>query len=196
MESQDPDQSADWVAKVICDKPVRRAASIALTTDWWLAWASALITKVISLEAILANTAESALTELPLIGVLFKLYWPRALTVKMICWGRSFCFFASATGRVRLISVKRDQVVVSIKKIITTNKMSMKGIKLISGSAEERFLLKFTINPHSATQMVQVATKLLARYFHVQQVIVHHGAEVTPEHQCGNGHNQAESGVV
>ena len=85
MESQDPDESADWVAKVICDKPVRRAASIALTTDWWLAWASALITKVISLEAKLAKTAESALTELPLTGVLFTAYWPCALMVKMIC---------------------------------------------------------------------------------------------------------------
>ena len=85
MESQDPDESADWVAKVICDKPVRRAASIALTTDWWLAWASALITKVISLEAKLAKTAESALTELPLTGVLFNAYWPCALMVKMIC---------------------------------------------------------------------------------------------------------------
>lgn len=31
---QEPEDSEDWVAKVICDSPVRRAASMALTTDW------------------------------------------------------------------------------------------------------------------------------------------------------------------
>jgi hypothetical protein len=44
--------------------------------------------------------------------------------------------------------------------------------------------------------MVQVPAKLFAGYFHVQQVIVHHGSEVTPKHQGRDRHNQAESGVV
>lgn len=33
--------AVDWVAKVICVRPTRRAASITVTTDWWGAMASA-----------------------------------------------------------------------------------------------------------------------------------------------------------
>ncbi|MFT4992940.1 MAG: hypothetical protein ACI9LD_002139, partial [Polaromonas sp.] len=32
-----------WVANVMCDKPTRRAASMAKMTDWWLAVASSLM---------------------------------------------------------------------------------------------------------------------------------------------------------
>ena len=72
MESQDPAESADWVAKVICDKPVRRAASIALTTDWWLAMASALIMALTLFWAsnYLTSLAEASTAFIPLLYLL------------------------------------------------------------------------------------------------------------------------------
>ena len=47
---------------------------------------------------------------------------------------------ALAVGKLKFISLNFDHVVVSIKKISTTNKTSIKGIKLMSGSAGELVL--------------------------------------------------------
>jgi len=48
--------------------------------------------------------------------------------------------WALAEGKLTFIWLKRDQVVVSIKKMRTTKSTSMKGIKLMSGSMAVLFL--------------------------------------------------------
>jgi hypothetical protein len=66
------------VAKVICDRPTRRAASITLITAWCGAVASALITSTLSRPtaaacafAACASAAATASTLLPSTAVLF-----------------------------------------------------------------------------------------------------------------------------
>jgi hypothetical protein len=60
--------SVDCMAKVIRLKPARRAASIAVTTDWWVALASALITTTVSGPALAPSViaASSGLMLFPL----------------------------------------------------------------------------------------------------------------------------------
>ena len=69
---------------------------------------------------------------------------PCEVMVSTIWRGRWLDALASATGKFSWISVRRDQVVVSIKKINTTKSTSMNGIRLISGSGVVREVLKFT----------------------------------------------------
>jgi hypothetical protein len=47
---------------------------------------------------------------------------------------------ALAFGKLKFISLNFDQVVVSMRKIRITNKTSMKGIRLMSGSVGELVL--------------------------------------------------------
>ena len=49
--------------------------------------------------------------------------------------GKSTCLLALAVGKLKLISLNLDHVVVSMRKITITSSTSMKGIKLMSGSA-------------------------------------------------------------
>jgi hypothetical protein len=53
--------------------------------------------------------------------------------------------WALAEGKLTFISLNRDHVVVSIKKMRTTKSTSMKGIKLMSGSMAV-FFLNFKMN--------------------------------------------------
>src|SRR6185369_4943014 len=55
-----PPWAEDWVAKVICIRPERRAASITVMTDWWGAAASALMMITLSLPALAASVSASA----------------------------------------------------------------------------------------------------------------------------------------
>src|SRR5450830_284539 len=56
----------DWVANVTWDSPLRRAASITLITDWWVALASALITTTVSRPPLAASAmAMARLSGLP-----------------------------------------------------------------------------------------------------------------------------------
>ena len=187
--------SEDWVANVNWDKPLRLAASMAFTTAWWLLAASALITKIVLLSARGVNAAVKAATVRPSTTTLLTEYDPCALTVKIICLGFSVWRWSSATGSVKLISVSLDHVVLSIKKITTTNKMSMKGIKLISGSAGE-FLRNFNLILQLAAQSGQMTCESICCSFHGQKVIVNLRPKITPKHQRGNGDDKSESCVV
>ena len=68
-------RAEDWVAKVICVRPARRAASITVTTDWWRAAASALMMTTVSLPAFapsLSATTRASMLR-PATGVLLTM---------------------------------------------------------------------------------------------------------------------------
>ena len=65
-----PACAEDWVANVICESPLRRAASITVITDWCVAVASALMMIIESLPAFAfsASATASASTLRPTTG--------------------------------------------------------------------------------------------------------------------------------
>jgi len=120
--------------------PFIRAASSTLTTDWWLADASALM---ISAASVLRSPAKAALRSCkvrPSILAPLTAYVPCELTTTTQDGVASVEPWALAEGKLTFIWLKRDQVVVSIKKMRTTKSTSMKGIKLMSGSMAVLFL--------------------------------------------------------
>lgn len=72
---------------------------------------------------------------LPSIFAPLTAYMPCALTDTTQVWGVPEDCCELADGKLKFISLNLDHVVVSIKKMRMTSKTSMKGIKLMSGSA-------------------------------------------------------------
>src|SRR5450631_3150089 len=109
----------------------------------------------------------------------------------MISCGRSRALSASATGSVICNSVNFEYVVESIRKIRMTNRTSMNGIRLISGSSG-RGLRKFSAIAsarcagarHDEAQ--QVRHEPIRRLFHVERVAIDQATEIPVEHQRGN----------
>src|SRR5215470_181686 len=129
-----------WVANETCERPASRAASMTWITDWWLAFASALMTTIGSFRppAACRIASPNAATLENANGLRSIVYWPAALTVMFTSFGRSVGFSASALGRLICSSANLEYVVVIIRKMRITRSTSIIGIRLTSGSSFQR----------------------------------------------------------
>jgi hypothetical protein len=137
-----------------------RAASRTLTTAWCEAEASALINKVVSDWFMLLSAAPMSCGVLPSIFAPLTEYMPCALTDTTQDCGVPGACCELAVGKLKFISLNLDHVVVSIKKMRMTSKTSMKGIKLMSGSAGA-LVLNFKVN--LLKNQSRMAAKCLAK---------------------------------
>lgn len=106
-----------------------------------------------------------------------------------------------ADGKLRFISLNLDHVVVNIKKMRMTNKTSMKGIKLMSGSKVVFFLnFKFALFGVPMIELIshrgKVPGKTLRGPFHLQNEPVDLGFEKPPGHQTRYSDHQPHGRVV
>src|SRR5258706_310937 len=127
-----------------------RALSITFTTGWWVAAASALIATTGSFAPLAASFSAAAKFCVLPNGVCVPLiaYLPVESTATLSICGRSDGRSAAASGRLICSSANRLYVVVRKRKIRMTMRMSISGIRLISGSSRARPPRKFMPAAH------------------------------------------------